>query len=134
MMTTEAFGTAAHARLSQLAQPSVDGRIALGLPELPFSSHGDILCRSYHCRYENGQSAAATIARIAITAPSMCMASERGTAGSAFCRSSVRSGFAWRRLEEGKTVRVERRHRFVVHVVVGELEHFIFVGHAVAAR
>jgi len=33
-MTTEAFGTAAHARLSQLAQPSLDGRIALGLPVL----------------------------------------------------------------------------------------------------
>jgi hypothetical protein len=31
-MTTEAFGTAAHARLPQLAQPSLDGRIALGLP------------------------------------------------------------------------------------------------------
>ena len=36
-MTTEAFGTAAisaHARLSQLAQLALDGRIALGLPVL----------------------------------------------------------------------------------------------------
>jgi hypothetical protein len=50
------------------------------------------------------------------------------------CRPSVRSGFAERRLEEGKAVRIERRHRFVVHLVAGKLEHFILVAHGVAAR